>query len=254
MSFAYFMGFLGGLSLFLYGIQMMNTGLEMAAGSKMKSILEQLTTNRFLGVLVGTLVTAIIQSSSATTVMVVSFVNSGIMTLKQAAWIIMGANIGTTVTGQLIALDVGHFAPLLAFLGVVILVFVKSEKIKPIGQIMTGLGVLFIGMEMMSTYMEPLASSRKFTYLLTRFDNPILGIVVGTVFTALIQSSSASVGILQTLARSGLIGLDHAVFVLFGQNIGTCITALLASIGTTRTAKKATCIHILFNVFGTVVF
>ena len=230
-------GLLGGLALFLYGMQMMSAGLETAAGNRMKQILEKLTASRFLGVLVGAAITAVIQSSSATTVMVVGFVNSRMMTLTQAVWIIMGANIGTTVTGLLIALDVGVLAPLIAFAGVVLIVFFKNPKLHPIGQIMAGLGVLFIGMDMMSAAMVPLRDSQAFISLMTRFSNPLLGILAGAVFTAIIQSSSASVGILQTLAASGLIGLPSAVYVLFGQNIGTCITAVLASIGTSRNAK-----------------
>ena len=248
------MGLLGGLALFLYGMQMMSQGLEAAAGNKMKQILERLTANRFLGVLVGAVITAIIQSSSATTVMVVGFVNSGMMTLGQAVWIIMGANIGTTITGQLIALDVGAIAPLMAFIGVAIVVFVKNEKLGHIGNILAGLGVLFIGMDMMGAAMKPLGNSPEFVNLLTKFENPVLGILAGTVFTALIQSSSASVGILQALADSGVIGLGSAAFVLFGQNIGTCITALLAAAGTSRNAKRTTVIHISFNVIGTIVF
>lgn len=245
---------LGGLALFLYGMQMMSVGLEAAAGNRMKMILEKITANRIVGVLVGALITAVIQSSSATTVMVVGFVNSGMMTLQQAVWIIMGANIGTTITGQLIALNVGELAPLLAFLGVVAIVFIKNEKLKHIGEILAGLGVLFIGMGMMGAAMKPLAADEHFVGLLTKFQNPLLGILAGTVFTAIIQSSSASVGILQALANSGAIGLHSAAFVLFGQNIGTCITAFLAAIGTDKNAKRTTIIHIMFNVFGTVVF
>lgn len=254
MTFSDLMGLFGGLALFLYGMQMMSTGLEAAAGNRMKVILEKLTANRFMGILVGALITAVIQSSSATTVMAVGFVNSGMMTLNQAVWIIMGANIGTTITGQLIALDVGEIAPFVAFLGVAAIVFFKNEKVKHIGGIMAGLGILFIGMDMMSSAMKPLAESENFVSLLTKFENPILGILAGTVFTALIQSSSASVGILQALAGSGVIGLKSAAFVLFGQNIGTCITALLASVGTSRNAKRTTLIHIMFNIFGTIVF
>lgn len=254
MDFTNMMGLLGGLALFLYGMQMMSTGLESVAGNKMRVILEKLTANRFVGVLVGALITAIIQSSSATTVMVVGFVNSGMMTLSQAIWIIMGANIGTTITGQLIALDVGAIAPMIAFLGVAAVVFLKNEKVKCVGEIMAGLGVLFIGMDMMGAAMKPLANSPEFVGLLTKFENPVLGIAAGAVFTALIQSSSASVGILQTLAGSGIIGLKSAAFVLFGQNIGTCITAFLASIGTSTNAKRTTLIHVMFNVFGTAVF
>ena len=223
---------LGGLGLFLYGMQMMGSGLEAAAGNRMKRILERLTSNPILGVLVGGVITAVIQSSSATTVMVVGFVNSGMMTLRQAVWVIMGANIGTTITGQLIALDVGAIAPLFAFIGVVMVVFIKKQSVRYYGQIIAGLGILFIGMDMMSSSMAPLRESEAFVNLLTQFSNPVLGILAGAIFTAIIQSSSASVGILQALASSGVIGLSNAVFVLFGQNIGTCITAVLASVGT----------------------
>ena len=254
MSVSGLLSLLGGLALFLYGMQMMSSGLEAAAGSKMKLILERLTANRFLGVLVGAGITAVIQSSSATTVMVVGFVNSGMMTLNQAVWIIMGANIGTTITGQLIALDVGALAPLFAFIGVAMVVFVKMPRAHHIGQIMAGLGVLFIGMEMMSSSMMPLRDSQAFVDLMTRFSNPLLGIAVGALLTALIQSSSASVGILQALATSGAISFSSSVFILFGQNIGTCITAVLASIGTSRSAKRATIIHLMFNIIGTVLF
>lgn len=249
-----FFSLLGGLALFLYGMQMMSNGLEAAAGNRMKQILEKLTANRFLGVLVGAGITAVIQSSSATTVMVVGFVNSGMMTLRQAVWIIMGANIGTTITGQLIALDIGEIAPLLAFAGVALIMFTKKKKVHHIGLIVAGLGVLFIGMGMMSSSMMPLRESESFISLMTKFSNPVLGILAGMIFTAIIQSSSASVGILQALAASGLIGLDSAVFVLFGQNIGTCITAVIASIGTTKNAKRTTIIHLLFNVIGTTIF
>ena len=249
-----FFSLLGGLALFLYGMQMMSNGLEAAAGNRMKQILEKLTANRFLGVLVGAGITAVIQSSSATTVMVVGFVNSGMMTLQQAVWIIMGANIGTTITGQLIALDIGALAPLFAFFGVALIVFVKKQKVRHIGLIIAGLGVLFIGMDMMSSAMMPLRESPAFVELMTKFSNPALGILAGMLFTAVIQSSSASVGILQALASSGLIGLSNAVFVLFGQNIGTCITAVLASIGTNRNAKRTTIIHLMFNIIGTIIF
>ena len=254
MTWTNVLALLGGLALFLYGMQMMSSGLEAAAGNRMKRILEKLTSNRILGVLVGAGITAVIQSSSATTVMVVGFVNSGMMTLRQAVWIIMGANIGTTITGQLIALDVGEIAPLMAFIGVALVVFIKKPTVRYWGQIVAGLGILFLGMNMMSDSMLPLRESEAFIGLMTQFSNPLLGILAGTVFTALIQSSSASVGILQTLAKSGLIGLDSAVYVLFGQNIGTCITAVLASIGTSRNAKRTTIIHLLFNIIGTTLF
>ncbi|WP_303971391.1 Na/Pi cotransporter family protein [Faecalicoccus pleomorphus] len=245
---------LGGLALFLYGMQMMSDGLEKAAGDRLKTILEKLTSNRILGVIVGAVITAIIQSSSATTVMVVGFVNARLMSLQQAVWIIMGANIGTTITGQLVALNVSEIAPLIAFAGVVLIVFLKNPKLHYFGSIIAGLGILFIGMDMMSSSMSPLRESEAFISLLTNFSNPAIGILVGALFTALIQSSSASLGILQALARSGLIGLDGAVFVLFGQNIGTCITAILASFGTSREAKQTTIIHLSFNIIGTIIF
>ena len=244
----------GGLALFLYGMQMMSTGLEAAAGNKMKSILEKLTSNRIKGVVVGAIITAVIQSSSATTVMVVGFVNSGLMTLKQAVWIIMGANIGTTITGQLIALDIGAIAPLFAIIGVGAIMFVKNEKVHHISSIIAGLGILFMGMDMMGAAMEPLQNSEAFINLMTQFSNPFLGILVGAVFTAVIQSSSASVGILQALAATGMIPLSSAVYVLFGQNIGTCITAVLASIGMKVNAKRTTVIHLMFNIIGTAIF
>lgn len=245
---------LGGLALFLYGMQMMSTGLEAAAGNRMKSILEKLTSNRVKGVLVGAAITAVIQSSSATTVMVVGFVNSGLMTLKQAVWVIMGANIGTTITGQLIALDIGAIAPLFAIAGVGAIMFIKSEKVHHISSIFAGLGILFMGMDMMGAAMSPLKESEAFISLMTKFDNPLLGILVGALFTAVIQSSSASVGILQALASTGMIPLSSAVFVLFGQNIGTCITAVLVSIGMKVNAKRTTVIHLLFNIIGAVLF
>lgn len=254
MSFTNIMELLGGLALFLYGMQMMSNGLEQTARNQMRDILKKITSNRVVGVLTGALITAVIQSSSATTVMVVGFVNSGIMTLEQATWIIMGANIGTTITGQLIALDVGTIAPLFAFIGVAAVVFQKNEKLKHLGEILAGLGVLFIGMNMMSSSMEPLANQPDFVNILTKVQNPVVGILMGIIFTAIIQSSSASVGILQALAASGVISLNSAAFILFGQNIGTCITALLASIGTNTNAKRTTLIHIIFNVFGTVIF
>ena len=221
---------LGGLALFLYGMQMTSSGLEAAAGAKMKILLERLTANRFMGVLVGAAITAAIQSSSATTVMVVGFVNAGMMTLNQAVWIIMGANI------------------------VVLMVFVKDTKMQHIGQILAGLGVLFIGMDMMSAAMSPLRDSPEFVELVSTFSNPLVGILVGAGFTAIIQSSAAAVGIVQTLANAGIIPLASGAFVLFGTNIGTCITAVLASIGTSRNAKRATIIHLLFNIIGTVIF
>lgn len=245
---------LGGLALFLYGMQMMSNGLEAAAGNRMKAILERLTSNRVKGVLVGAGITAVIQSSSATTVMVVGFVNSGLMTLKQAVWVIMGANIGTTITGQLIALDIGAIAPVFAIAGVAAIMFVKNEKVHHISSIFAGLGILFMGMDMMGNAMEPLQDSAAFIQFMTTFRNPLVGILIGAVFTAVIQSSSASVGILQALAGTGMIPLSSAVYILFGQNIGTCITAVLASIGMKVNAKRTTIIHLMFNIFGSVLF
>ncbi len=254
MSIENILSLIGGLSLFLYGMHMMSTGMEEAAGNKMKDILQKLTANRFIAVFMGALITCLVQSSSATTVMVVGFVNSKMMTLRQAVWIIMGANIGTTITGQLIALDVGALAPIFAFLGVAVVVFLKKPKWQPFGGIIAGLGILFIGMDMMSGAMVPLRDSPEFIEIVSNFSNPVVGILVGAIFTAVIQSSSASVGILQGLAISGVVQLNTAVYVLFGQNIGTCVTALLASIGAKRNAKRTTVIHLLFNILGTVIF
>ena len=245
---------LGGLALFLYGIELMGDGLKNSSGAALKRVLEKVTGNVVMGVLTGALVTAVIQSSTATIVLTVALIGAGVLNLRQAVSIVMGANIGTTVTGLLIALDVGVLAPLIAFAGVVLIVFFKNPKLHPIGQIMAGLGVLFIGMDMMSAAMVPLRESETFVNIITRFSNPVLGILAGAIFTAIIQSSSASVGILQALASSGVIGLPQAVYVLFGQNIGTCITAVLASIGTSRVAKRTTIIHLLFNIIGTTLF
>ncbi len=254
MTFSNILALFGGLALFLYGMHMMSVGLENSAGSRMKTILEKLTSNRFLGVVVGALITAVIQSSSATTVMVVGFVNSRLMTLNQAVWIIMGANIGTTITGQLIALDASRIAPLIALFGVILVTFIKSNKLNAIGDIFAGLGILFIGMDMMKEAMIPLQDSPMFLEAITTISNPFLAVVIGALFTALIQSSSASVGILQALALGGLIPLSSSIYIIFGQNIGTCITAVLASLGANRMAKRTTIIHLSFNIIGTIIF
>lgn len=254
MSIQHILLLIGGLSLFLYGMHMMSVGLEAFAGNKMKSILEKLTNNPIIGVFVGTIITGIIQSSSATTVMIVGFVNSGLMNLRQAVWVIMGANIGTTVTGQLVALDVGEIAPLFACVGVILAVFVNNKKFNHIGEVIAGLGILFIGMNLMSESMLPLQDSPTFINLITTISNPILAVIVGTLFTALIQSSSASVGILQTLANSGAIPLSSSIYIIFGQNIGTCITAILAALSANRNAKRTTIIHLAFNIIGTIIF
>ncbi|MDO5603298.1 MAG: Na/Pi cotransporter family protein [Oscillospiraceae bacterium] len=245
---------LGGLALFLYGMNRMSGGLEVMAGDRLKTILEKLTGRRLTGVLVGAGITAVIQSSSATTVMVVGFVNAGIMTLAQAVGVIMGANIGTTVTGVLVALDISLIAPLIAFAGVGVVLFCKKQKWRTAGEIVAGLGILFIGMGMMSGAMKPLAAMPEFTSILTWFRHPAAGILAGMLFTAVVQSSSASIGILQALAMSGVMGLDSAVYILFGQNIGTCVTAMLSAIGTNRSAKRATLVHLMFNVAGTLLF
>ena len=254
MSIDLILSLMGGLALFLYGMHMMSSGLEETAGDKMKVVLEKLTSNRFLGILVGALITAVMQSSSATTVMVVGFVNSKLMTLQQAVWIIMGANIGTTITGQLVALNVTKMAPLFAIVGVVLITFIKNKKANSVGKMIAGVGVLFIGMSMMSSAMVPLRSEPAFIDFMTKISNPVLGVLFGAGFTALIQSSAASVGILQTLANGGLIGLANSIYIIFGQNIGTCITAALASLGANRNAKRTTIVHLSFNIIGTILF
>ena len=243
-----------GIGLFLYGIHIMGEGLQKAAGEKLRSLLSTLTQNRFMSVLVGFIVTAIIQSSTATTVMAVGFVNVGLMTLRQSVGVIMGANIGTTVTSVLIAIDFSQIAPLAVFLGAMTVMFVKKEKIKTAAEIVTGFGLLFFGMNVMSVSMEPLKDFQPLLHFRTHNNNALSGIIIGTVMTALIQSSSASVGVLQTLALKGLIPLRFAIYVLYGQNIGTVFTAMLSAIGANANAKRAGMIHLLFNVIGTILF
>ena len=254
MDISFIIALMGGLALFLYGMKMMSDGLELCAGDRLQSILERLTSNRLMGVIVGALITALIQSSSATTVMTVGFVNAGLMTLPQAVGVIMGANIGTTITGQLIALDIGAAAPAIALIGVVMVVFLKKERTNAVGMIVGGLGILFIGMGMMSDAMAPLRDNAAFLSLITAFNNPLIAVLTGALFTAVIQSSSASIGILQTLANNGLITLQHSVFILFGMNIGTCITAVLSSLSSNRNAKRVALVHLLFNVGGALLF
>ncbi|MBQ3587574.1 MAG: Na/Pi cotransporter family protein [Oscillospiraceae bacterium] len=254
MSIADAFSLFGGLALFLYGMHMMSDGLEAAAGEKMKKILEKLTSSTIKGVFVGALITAIIQSSSATTVMLVGFVNSGLMALENTVGVIMGANIGTTMTGILLSVGIGDIAPIIAFVGVALIMFSKDDKKNKIGVIIAGLGILFLGMNMMSDAMRGMRDSQTFINLITTLKNPILGVLVGTVFTAIIQSSSASVGILQALAMAGLVTLDTGIYVMFGFAIGTCVTAVIASIGANANAKRVTIIHLAFNVIGTVVF
>lgn len=256
------LSFLGGFGLFLFGMEYMGEGLQKAAGSRMKNILGALTRNRFLGVLVGAGVTALIQSSSATTVMVVGFVNVGLLSLRQAVGVIMGANIGTTITSWIVALGEwteflkpSVLAPIFIVVGVVLSMFSKNAQLKSIGQILFGFGGLFLGLDMMSTAAKPLSQleSIKNLFLLLG-SNPILGVLTGAVVTAVIQSSSASVGILQALALAGLVPWGSAIYIILGQNIGTCITAILSSIGANINAKRAATIHFLFNLIGTIIF
>ena len=244
----------GGLGLFLFGMKLMGDGLEMAAGSKLRGMIERLTKNKYMGALVGLVVTAVIQSSSATTVMVVGFVNAGLMNLAQAVGVIMGANIGTTVTGVMIAINLTAIAPIAVLIGVVMISFIKRNSVKHIGQIIAGFGILFMGLKMMSTAMEPLSESEVVTRLMTSFSHPLLGVLVGLVFTAIIQSSSASVGVLQALGAAGAITLPSAIYVIYGQNIGTCVTALISSVGTSKTARRTAVVHLMFNVFGAILF
>lgn len=245
----------GGLGLFLFGMKLMGDGLENAAGDKLKSILEKVTKNPVSAVLVGAFVTMVIQSSSATTVMVVGFVNAGLMNLAQAAGVIMGANIGTTITAQLVAFKLDEIAPLFVIVGVILLMSAKQKKRKDIADIVLGFGILFMGMGIMSSALKPLAASPMFTNLIVAIgDNWILGIFTGLALTAILQSSSATTGILIALASTGSIDIKVALPILFGCNIGTCVTALLASIGANKTAHKAAGIHLMFNVLGTLIF
>lgn len=252
MDFA--IGLVGGLGLFLFGMFYMGDGLQKAAGSKMKDILAALTKNKFMGVLVGALVTGVIQSSSATTVMVVGFVNAGLMNLNQAVGIIMGANIGTTVTAFLVSLNITKVATFMVGVGAGIFLLAKKRRVKNVAEVIIGFGILFVGMDLMKTAMEPLQSNPEFTGLMTKFDNPFLGIIVGFVMTAILQSSSATTGLLIAVASTGIMSFDQAFPIIFGQNIGTCVTALMASIGANNTAKRAAVIHLLFNITGTFIF
>lgn len=258
MSVANILSMAGGLGLFLFGIRTMGDGLENAAGAKLKRMLEVLTGNRFLAVLVGFVVTAIIQSSTATTVMVVGFVNAGMMSLAQAVGVIMGANIGTTVTSLLIALNFSSVAAASVLVGVILMLASKKTVVKNLGAIFTGFGLLFLGIDMMSDSMAPLRESAGFmNFIVTVSESPLrplFGIILGIVMTAVLQSSSASVGVLQTLAMQGLVPLKFSVFVLFGQNIGTCLTALFSTVGAKKNSKRAAVIHLLFNVIGTGIF
>ena len=267
MDFFSILTLLGGLALFLYGMQVMGDGLAKVSGGKLEQILENLTSNPVKAVLLGAGVTAVIQSSSATTVMVVGFVNSGIMKLSQAVGVIMGANIGTTATSWILSLagiesenffirllKPTSFAPILALIGVVFIVFLNNAKKKDIGTILIGFAVLMFGMESMSGAVKPLANVPEFTNILTAFSNPLLGVLAGTVLTAVIQSSSASVGILQALCVTGAVRFSVALPIIMGQNIGTCVTALLSAVGANKNAKRAAMVHLYFNLLGTIIF
>lgn len=267
MNFFDLLTMVGGLALFLYGMNLLGEGLSKLSGGRLERILEKLTNNPFKAVLVGAGVTAVIQSSSATTVMVVGFVNSGIMKLEQAVGIIMGANIGTTITSWILSLagidsssffvqllKPTSFSPILAIIGVAMLMFSHKDKQKDIAAILVGFAVLMFGMDTMSSAVKPLADVPEFTSILTRFSNPILGMLAGVVLTAVIQSSSASVGILQALCMTGAVGYGAAVPIIMGQNIGTCVTAMLSGIGASKNAKRAALVHLYFNIIGTVIF
>ena len=258
---------IGGLALFLYGMNAMGDGLAKVSGGKLEKILENLTSNPIKAVLLGAGVTAVIQSSSATTVMVVGFVNSGIMKLSQAVGVIMGANIGTTITSWILSLTgiqsdnfiiqmfkPTSFSPVLAIIGVIFILFINDSKKKDIGTIFIGFAILMYGMDMMSSAVKPLAEVAEFTNLLLKFSNPLLGVIAGALLTAVIQSSSASVGILQALCLTGAVPFSAAIPIIMGQNIGTCITAILSAIGAKKNAKRAAAVHLYFNLIGTVIF
>ncbi len=267
MDFFDLLSMIGGLALFLYGMNLMGDGLAKASGGRMESILEKLTGNPVKAVLLGAGVTAVIQSSSATTVMVVGFVNSGIMRLEQAVGVIMGANVGTTITSWILSLTgiesssflvrllkPTSFSPVLAIIGVAMLLFSKKEKRQSVASILIGFAVLMFGMDTMSAAVKPLAQEPAFTGILTAFSNPVLGMLAGVVLTAVIQSSSASVGILQALCLSGAVGYNTAIPIIMGQNIGTCVTAMISGVGASRNARRAALVHLYFNIIGTVVF
>ena len=253
MEISVIVSLMGGLGLFLLGMKQMSDGLEKAAGAKMSSILEAVTTNRLLGTLVGILFCAVIQSSSATTVMVVSFVNAGMMTLYQAAGVIMGANIGTTVTSQLVSFNLSAYAPVFLFIGVILTQFVKNDRVKKIGEVILGFGVLFMGLSVMSGSMSNLKDSPQVANLLGGLTNPFLGVVMGTIITAIIQSSSVTVSIVLLMAQQGLLELPICFYIILGCNIGACMSAMLASLSGKKDAKRAALIHLFFNIIGTVI-
>ena len=267
MDFFSILALVGGLALFLYGMNVMGDGLTKVSGGKLEKILEKLTSNPLKAVLLGAGVTAVIQSSSATTVMVVGFVNSGIMKLSQAVGIIMGANVGTTITSWILSLSgiesssfliqmlkPTSFSPILAIIGIMLLMSSKSDKRKDVGNILLGFAVLMFGMDAMSAAVEPLKDVPEFTSILTMFTNPLLGVLAGLILTAIIQSSSASIGILQALCSTGAISFGCAVPIIMGQNIGTCVTAMISSVGASKNARRTALVHLYFNLIGTAIF
>lgn len=262
---AYLFGFIGGLGMFLYGMHIMADGMQKTAGGKMQQFLSKITDNRFTAILLGAVITAIIQSSGATTVMVVGFVSAGVLNLVQAVGVIMGANIGTTITAWIVSIGTigesmellkpGFYAPLMIGIGAIFILFSKSDRKRTIGEIIIGLGMLFMGLDLMSDNIKPFTTLPIFSEAFRVLGgNPILGIIVGIVVTALMQSSSASVGILQTLAFNGVVTTSAAIYITLGQNIGSCVTAVISSVGSNRTAKRAAAVHLLFNSIGAVVF
>lgn len=254
-NFEIFTGIFGGLGLFLYGMKLMGDGLENMAGDRLKSILEKITSNRIMGVFVGTVVTAIIQSSSATTVMVVSFVNAGLMSLMQATGVILGANIGTTITAQMVSFKLDAVAPIFIGIGAIIMLAAKKKKTKDLAHILLGFGILFMGMGTMSGAMKPVSKLPIFEqFIVTMGNNPLLGVIVGVIMTAILQSSSATTGILVALAAAGTIDIRVAFPIVLGCNIGTCVTSMIAAITANRTAKKAALLHLTFKMLGTLIF
>ena len=245
---------LGGLGLFLYGMKLLGNGLELAAGAKLRKILEKITSNRWLGALVGIVVTAIIQSSTAVSVMVVGFVNASLMTLSQAMGVLMGSTIGTTVTSLILSFNIAQYMPVFICIGAFMVSLSKKNNTKYAGQIIAGFGILLFGMSTMSEHLKPLAGSDAFSNMITSISNPMLGILFGIVFAALIQSSSAAVGILQALGAAGALLLPQSVYIIYGIHIGACFTAVISSIGATKDAKRTSLAYVLFTVFGTVLF
>ncbi len=254
MNITDYIGVIGGLSLFLYGMHMMSESLNRIAGDKLKDILTYLTDNKYKAIISGMIVTALIQSSSSLSIMLIGFINASLLPLENAIWTMMGADIGTTMTGQLIAFDIGAIAPILSVVGVIIVVFIPLKRLNHFGEFLVGIGILFMGLEIMSNAMKPIASSIYFLSFIKTLSHPMIAVLFGAIFTALIQSSSASIGILQSLALNGFIEFRVAAFVVFGQNIGTCITSFLASLKSCKNAKKLTAFQISFNTLGTFIF